>query len=106
LPFHCFENLTVPHVIQSRSSDQNVPFSFHCFENLTVLHVIQSRCSNAVPTTCQQEVFALLVPRLLASCWQLATRLLSSTDLSQVVPITCYRPTIQQVVSDNLVATW
>ena len=39
--FHCFENLIVFHIIQSRSSDQNVPLSFHCFENVTVLHLIQ-----------------------------------------------------------------
>ena len=38
LSFYCFENLTVLHVIQSWSSDQNVPLSFHCFKNLTVLH--------------------------------------------------------------------
>jgi hypothetical protein len=25
--------------------------------------------SNAVPTTCQQDVFALLVPILLQGCW-------------------------------------
>jgi hypothetical protein len=46
LSFHCFENLTVPHAIQSWSSDQNVPLSFHCFENLTVLHAIQSWSSD------------------------------------------------------------
>jgi hypothetical protein len=60
--------------------------------------------------TCQQDVFALLVPSLSTACWQPATRLLSSTDLLQVVPTTCYRPAIQQFVnkllSDNLVATW
>jgi hypothetical protein len=77
---------------------------------------LQQTCSNAVPTTCQQDVFALLVPGLLTSCQRLVdnslqpTRLLSSTDLLQVVPTTCYRPAIQQfinrqVVSDNLVAT-
>ena len=30
--FHCFKNLSVLHVIQSLSSDQNVPLSFHRFE--------------------------------------------------------------------------
>jgi hypothetical protein len=61
-------------------------------------------CSNAVSTTCQQDVFALLVPSLLTSCQrlvlkQLATRLLNSTDLLQVVPTTRYRPAIQQFVN-------
>ncbi len=46
LSFHCFENSTVLHVIQSWSSDQNVSLSFHCFENHTVLHVIQSWASD------------------------------------------------------------
>jgi hypothetical protein len=52
-----------------------------------------------------------LVAKLSAACWKLfAKRLLSSTDLLQVVPTTCYRPAIQQFVnklhvSDNLVAT-
>jgi tellurite resistance-related uncharacterized protein len=46
LSFHCFENPTVLHVIQLRSSDQNVPLSFHCFENPTVLHAIQSWSSD------------------------------------------------------------
>ena len=67
---------------------------------------LQQTCSNTVPTACQQDVFALLVPSLLTSCQRLvdkfATRLLSSTDLLQVVS---YCPAIQQVVSDNLVAT-
>jgi hypothetical protein len=38
LSFHCFENPTVPHAIQSWCSDRNVPLSFHCFESLTVPH--------------------------------------------------------------------
>jgi hypothetical protein len=72
-------------------------------KNAQVVTNLQQTCSNAVPTTCQQDVFALPVPSLL-------TRLLSSTDLLQVAPTTCYRPAIQQfvnktVASDNLVAT-
>jgi hypothetical protein len=30
---------------------------------------------------------------------------LGSTDVLQVVPTACYRPAIQQLVSDNIVAT-
>ena len=33
-------------------------------------------CSNAVPTTCQQDVFALLVPSSLTSCQRLVDNLL------------------------------
>jgi hypothetical protein len=36
---------------------------------------------------------------LSTACRQLATRLLSSTDLLHVVPTTCYRPAIQQFVN-------
>jgi hypothetical protein len=63
---------------------------------------LEQTCSNYVPTTCQQDVFVLLVPSLLTSC----QRLLSSTHLLQVVSTPCYRPAIQQVVSDNLIETW
>jgi hypothetical protein len=119
---------------------------------------LQQTCSNAVPTTCQQDVFALsvaslwkscqrlvdnllqgywaqqtchkslqqlvivpqfnnlstgcvrtvccqLVEKLPTTCWQLATRLLSSTDLSQVAPTTCYRPAFQQFVNELWVTT-
>jgi hypothetical protein len=84
-----------------------------------VAHVKRTGCNkpscsrlvaiNAVPTTCHQDVFALLVPSLLTSCQrfvdnllQACTRLLSSTDLLQIVPTTCYRPTIQQFVNKLL----
>ena len=69
-------------------------------KNAQVVTNLQQTCSNAVPTACQQDVFAiLLVPSLLTSC-HLATRLLSSTDLLEVVPTTCYRPAIQQFVNE------
>jgi pyruvate/2-oxoacid:ferredoxin oxidoreductase beta subunit len=49
-------------------------------------------------------VFALLVPSLLASGQRLVNNLLQScraqlADLLQVIPITCYRPAIQQFVA-------
>jgi hypothetical protein len=36
----------------------------------------QTTCSSPVPTTCQQDVFALLVPSLLTSCQRLVDNLL------------------------------
>jgi hypothetical protein len=82
-------------------------------KNAQVVTNLQQTCSNVVPTTCQQDVFALLVPRLLTSCQRLvdklATRLLSSTDLvtscSNNLLSSCNSKICQQVVSDNLVAT-
>ena len=76
-------------------------------KNAQVVTNLQQTCSNAVPTTCQQVVFALLVPSLFTSCHRLlATRLLSSTDLLQIQQVVSdNRFEIQQVVSDNLVAT-
>jgi hypothetical protein len=40
-------------------------------KNAQVVTNLQQTCSNAVPTTCQQDVFALLVPSLLTSCQRL-----------------------------------
>jgi hypothetical protein len=45
-------------------------------KNAQVVTNLQQTCSNAVPTTCQQDVFALLVPSLLTSCQQLVENLL------------------------------
>jgi hypothetical protein len=44
-------------------------------ENAQVVTNLQQICSNAVPTTCQKDVFALLVPSL-KSCQQLVGNLL------------------------------
>jgi hypothetical protein len=50
-----------------------------------------------------------LFPSLLTSCLRLVDNLLqgcwTQTDLWHVVPTTCYRPAIQQVVCDNFVIT-
>jgi hypothetical protein len=56
-------------------------------------------CFNNLLSGCVRSACSQLVDKLLKACWQLATRLLSSTNLLQVVPITCYRPAIQQFVT-------
>jgi hypothetical protein len=73
-------------------------------KNAQIVTNLQQTCSNAVPTTCQQDVFALLVPSLLTSCQWLVDNLLQGcsvqqTSVLQVVPTTCYRPAIQQLVN-------
>ena len=40
-------------------------------KNAQVVINLQQTCSNSVPTTCQQDVFTLLVPSLLTSCQRL-----------------------------------
>jgi hypothetical protein len=40
---------------------------YYTHKNAQVVTNLQQTCSNAVPTTCQQDVFALLVPSLLLS---------------------------------------
>ena len=45
-------------------------------KNAQVVTNLQQSCSNAVPTTCQQDVFALLVPSLFTSCQRLVDNLL------------------------------
>jgi hypothetical protein len=52
-------------------------------KNAQVVSNLQQTCSNAIPTTYQQDAFVLLVPSLLTSC-----QLLISTS--------CYRPAIRQ----------
>jgi hypothetical protein len=45
-------------------------------KNAQVVTNLQQTCSNAVPTTCQQDVFALLFPSLLTSYQRLVDNLL------------------------------
>ena len=70
-------------------------------KNAQVVTNLQQTCSNAVPTTCQQDVFALLVPSLMSTaCWQLYKLFQPLVIALQFNNYIC-----QQVVSDNLVAT-
>jgi hypothetical protein len=72
-------------------------------KNAQVVTNLQQTCSNAVPTTCQQDVFALLVPSSLTSYYKVVelNRLVTScSNLSS-----CNSTICQQVVRDNLVAT-
>jgi hypothetical protein len=72
-------------------------------------------CSNAVPTTCQQDVFALLAPSLLTSCQRLASLLTTCykvvelnrlvTSCSNNLLSSCNSTICLQVASDNLVGT-
>jgi hypothetical protein len=64
-------------------------------KNAQVVTNLQQTCSNAVPTTSQQDVFVLLVPSLLTTCYKVVKldRLVTS------FPTTCYRPAIQQFVN-------
>jgi hypothetical protein len=62
-------------------------------KNAQVVTNLQQTCSNAVPTTCQQGVFALLVPSLLTSCQRLVDNLLQGCWAQQ----TCYK-LFQQLV--------
>jgi hypothetical protein len=50
---------------------QNTPNMQMCMYFVKqVVTNLQQTCSNAVPTTCQQDVFALLVPSLLTTCYK------------------------------------
>jgi hypothetical protein len=74
-------------------------------KNAQVVLKLQQTCSNAVPTTCQQNVFALLVPSLLTTCYEVAELDRLVTSCSNNLLSSCNSTTCQQVVSDNLVAT-
>jgi hypothetical protein len=77
--------------------------------NAQVVTNLQQTCcsnSNAVPTTCQQDVFALLVPSLLTTCYKVVELNGLVTSCSNNLLSSCNSTTCQQVASDNLVATW
>ena len=64
-------------------------------KNAQVVTNLQQTCSNAVPTTCQQDVFVLLVPSLLTTCQRLVDNLIAATGCcSQQI---CYK-LFQQLV--------
>ena len=76
-----------------------------CCKSAQVVTNLQQTCSDAVATTCQQDVFALLVPSLLTTCYEVIelNRLVTSCSnnlLSSFNSTLC-----QKIVSDNLVAT-
>jgi hypothetical protein len=74
-------------------------------KNAQVVTNVQKTCSNAVPTTCQQDVFALLVPSLLTTCYKVVELNSLVTSCSNNLLSSCNSTICQQVVSDNLVAT-
>ena len=79
-------------------------FVVYTRKNAQVVTNLQQTRSNAVPTTCRQDVFALLVPSLLTSCERLLDNLLQlGFELNRLVtsciPTTCYRPATQQFVN-------
>jgi hypothetical protein len=74
-------------------------------KNAQVVTNLQQTCSNAVPTTCQQDVFALLVPSLLTSCQRLVDKFLQGCWAQ----LTCYNLFQQLVVVlqlNNLSTSW
>jgi hypothetical protein len=77
----------------SFTSQLSVIVSIYTRKNAQVVTNLQRTCSNAVPTTCQQDVFALLVPSLLTSCQRLVDNLLQGCWAQQ----TCYK-LFQQLV--------
>jgi hypothetical protein len=50
-----------------KSSLKEIVSMAYTRKNAQVVTNLQQTCSNAVPTTCQQDVFALLVPSVLTS---------------------------------------
>jgi hypothetical protein len=73
---------------------------FYVYRTIVATHVkkvvtnLQQTCSNNVPTTCQQGVFALLVPSLWKSCQRLFRNLLQCCWAQQ----SCYKLCQQLVI--------
>jgi hypothetical protein len=59
-------------------------------KNAQVVTNLQQTCSNAVPTTCQQDVFALLVPKL-TSCYKVV-------ELNRLVTIDLFQQLVNKFV--------
>jgi hypothetical protein len=80
-------------------------------KNAQVVTNLQQTCSNAVPTTCQQDVLShclflacqQVINSSLKTCYKVVE--LNNNDFLQVVPTTCYRPAIQQFVNKLRVTT-
>jgi hypothetical protein len=60
-------------------------------KNAQVVTNLQQTCSNAVPTTCQQDVFALLVPSLLTTCYKVV-------ELNRLVTIDLFQQLVNKFV--------
>ena len=68
--------------------------------NAQVVTNLQQTCSNAVPTTCQQDVLSLLT-----TCYKFVELNRLVTSYSNNLLSSCNSTMCQQFVSDNLVAT-
>jgi hypothetical protein len=75
-------------------------------DNAQVVTSLQQTCSNAVPTTWQQDVSHCLFPALLTTCYKVVELNRLVTSCSNNLLSSCNSTICQQVVSDNLVATW
>jgi hypothetical protein len=60
---------------------------YYTRKNAQVVTNLQQTCGNAVSTTCQQDVFALLVPSLLTNCYKVVkfNRLVTSCSNNLVI---------------------
>ena len=56
--------------LYTKKLTQNSFATIYTRKNAQVVTNLPHTCSNVVPTTCQQDVFALLDPSLLTSCYK------------------------------------
>ena len=72
-------------------------------KNAQLVTNLQQTCSKLVGTSLLQDFIrtacSLIVDKLLQACGRLATSLMNSTALLQVIPTTCYRAVSQQLVN-------
>ena len=78
-------------------------FQSYTRKNAQLVTNLQQTCSKLVGTSLLQDLFALLVPSLLTSCYKSAADLLQAWWTQQpcykFVPTTCYRAASQQLVN-------
>jgi hypothetical protein len=79
-------------LFHARSSDTRVIHA--CDSCMSHTHV---KTHKLLSTGCVHTACSQLVDKLSTACWQLATGLLSSTDLLQVVPTTWYQQFVNKL---------
>jgi hypothetical protein len=88
------------------SRDRQIPrprVTRYARANAQVVTNLQQTCSNAVPTTCQQDVFALLVPSLLTTCYKVVELNSLFTSCSKNLFVLFFRSILKTPSPMNLV---
>ena len=102
IPYHTIPYHTIPYHTIPYHTIPYIPYHTIPYHTIQVVTNLQQTCNNAVPTTCQQDVFPLLVPSLFTSCYKVVELNRLVTSCSNNLLSSCNSTICQQVVSNNL----